>query len=300
LARIGLADVERIRAEAVAVKWAERRYGGGAAYGPTQDLVVHVRQVLGAGSYGPEVDRQLHILLGQLWRDLGWCAHDAGDQFLARAYLNEALNAATIAADDELKVFVLNYMAQQANECGSGSTAVALAETAAHTARDFGSDRMFSRLRSHAARGYACGGDSAAAHAAFAEAERHYQPHDPGRDPDWLAFWSPAAFHAGLAAGQIALGDPSAAEPAALAALTELDRSRYPRDAASFSSWRALALAGQGEVDGAAEQAIETVGLLEGVRSGRIAGRLRTLLPVFDANPTVPGVPEARAALCSV
>jgi transcriptional regulator with XRE-family HTH domain len=298
--RVGLADVERIRAEAMAAKWAERRHGGGTAYGPTQDLVVHVRQVLGAGSYGPEVDRQLHILLGQLWRDLGWCAHDAGDQFLARAYLNEGLNAATIAGDDELKVFVLNYMAQQANECGSGSVAVALAETAAQTARGFGSDRMFSLLGSQAARGYACGGDATAAQATLAEAERRYQSHDAGRDPEWLAFLGPSTFQAHLAVVNLALGDPRSAERAAWTALAEVDRSRYPRDAASFSSWRALALAGQGEIDAAAACTVETVGLLEGVQSGRITGRLRTLVPVFEANPSVSCVPEALAALCSV
>jgi transcriptional regulator with XRE-family HTH domain len=296
--RVGVADVERLRAEAVAVKWAERRYGGGTAYGPTQDLVVHVRQVLSGGNYSPEVDRQLHGLLSQLWRDLGWCAHDAGDQYLARAHYNEALNAATVADDGQMTV-VLNYMAQQANECGSGRVGVALAGAAMQKARSFGSDRMFSLLGSQAARGYACEGDSAAAYAAFAEAERRYQPYDPGRDPEWLAFWDPADLRAHLASGHLALGNPRAAESAARAALGELDWSRYPRDIASYSSWRALALGGQGEIDAAAACTVETVGLLEGVQSGRIAGRLRTLVPVFEANPTVPGVGEALVALRS-
>jgi hypothetical protein len=49
----------------------------------------------------------------------------------------------------------------------------------------------------------------------------------------------------------------------------------------------------------AAAYIVETVGLLEGVQSGRITARLRTLVPVFEANPTVPGVPEALVALCS-
>jgi hypothetical protein len=296
---VGLADIERLRADALTVKWAERRQGGGRAYRPTQDLVARAQRLRDEGNYTTAIGRQLHGLLGHLWRDLGWCAHDAGDQDLARVHLNEGLNAATVAGDEQLAVFILNYMAQQANESGSGRAAVALARTARHEARHFGSDRLLSLLESQAARGHARENEPAEAHAAYAEAERLYQPHDPGRDPEWLAFWSPAAFQAVLAAGQIALGDFAAAEHAATASLAGIDRGRYPRDAASSSSWRALALVGQSEIDAAAACTVDTVALLDGIQSGRVTRRLRRLVPIFEARPTVPGVPEALAVLRS-
>jgi tetratricopeptide (TPR) repeat protein len=294
---VGIADVECLRAHALAVKWTERRYGGGTAYAPTQDLVTHVRRVLAEANYSTDVGAQLQALLADLWQELGWCAYDAGDQNLALGHFNSGLSVATVSGNDQVAVIVLNYMSLQASEFGSGRDAVTLAQAALDKARGFGSDRMLSLLGSQMARGYARTGDMAAAHAAYAEAERRYQPHDPGRDPEWVAFWSPAEFQVRMAIGHFALGDHRAAESAAETALNDVDRDRYQRDAASYASWCALARARQGEIDGAAERTVETVRLLDGVASGRITGRLQTLVPVFEANPKVSGVPEALAAL---
>jgi hypothetical protein len=202
-----------------------------------------------------------------------------------------------IGIDEDLRAYVLEGMARQPWESGDGRDAVALADAAMHEAHRFGTDRLASLLTMDAALGHAVAGDRLASDAAFVAAERLYEAHDPDRDPSWLVYYSPASVQSGLAVAHLCLGDPHAAETYTRNALAQRVGDQLPRFHANSSSWLARELVAQGSIDAGAAAVGDTVRLLDGIDSLRIANRLTSLAPIFKANAAVEGVPEAVEAL---
>jgi transcriptional regulator with XRE-family HTH domain len=294
--RIGTADVERLRSQAWDLWCADHEQGGVSIYPATLGLCRAAWSMLDEGRYTQIVGRDLHRLHGQALEIAAWTAFDSGHETLARHHFESALTAARLGDDPGLEAYTLAQMSWQAIHSGSPREAVELAQLAGRVARPVATDLLMSALAEREALGYARLGDAKATHEALHRAERQLVDYRHGHDAPWLASWGPAVAMTAMAQAHLYLGDSSVAENTSTEA-SRLGQNDYARSHAIQLTCLAAAHAANGNLDQCAATITITAALLDGVKSPRVRGRLHALRPVLEGHETVPGVPEALAAL---
>lgn len=295
--RVGVGEVEQLRAAVDALYLADDRAGGAVVYGRVVEQLTHVRTVLDRATYTDAVGGQLQGVAGRLTEMAGRCAFDAGHKAEGRRLLHEALVIARVAEDDELAVSAFAWLSRDASAQGAGRQAVEFSRAAARTAGRSATPLLRSVLSLREALGHALEGDPVACTVALSCSEDALTDEDGGGEPAWLGFMGPAVFHGGAAEAFLYLRQPNAAERAARAALQANDATAFPRNRGLYLGRLADALVTRGAID---EGAAVTVEALGGVRSGRMVDQLRGLAPALERYETVRGVPEALAALAEV
>ncbi|MFI7101104.1 transcriptional regulator [Streptomyces sp. NPDC050161] len=272
-ARVGLADVEAVRAMTTALGELDHQFGSGHV----RPVVVHylnsVVSGLLAGSYRESVGRELFAAVARLTELAGYMAVDTGQAGLAQRYYIQALRLAQAAGDRGYGGYVLAAsMSHLAASLGNPREISQLARAAQEGARGQVTPRAEAMFCAAEARGHALMGDgrafqAVAAHALTAMECAEGKP-DSGDDPDWIRHFTPAYLADELAHCHRDLGQAAAAGARAQEALDGHPPGRARRRAIGL-----VLLAGsqvqQREVELACQTATRAVELLGGLRSHR-------------------------------
>ncbi len=137
---------------------------------------------------------------------------------MGQRYFVQALRLAQSAADRRLACSVLSAMSHRATFLGHLTEAASLARAARTGLRDQATPALTSQFLAMQARALARAGDTSGCHAALAAAERSFEPFEPGRDPEFISYFTQAELAAEIAHCFRDLGDArSASDHAALA-----------------------------------------------------------------------------------
>ena len=153
--RIGLDDVDAVRATLQMFERLDHQFGGGhARTAAVQYLADAVTPLLHAG-YTDAIGRQLFAVAAQFTYKTGAMAYDVGLHGLARRYFVQALNLSHVSGDRPLGGKVLALMSHQANFLGEYQQAVDLARAAALGAGTAATPRVRAMYAAMEARGLA-------------------------------------------------------------------------------------------------------------------------------------------------
>lgn len=236
--------------------------------------LARVRRVINTGTYPDSIGRQLHLLAGETAEHCGWLAYDAGAQDDASRYGGDALTSATMLGDDSLQILVMASMSLQAVHIDRPRDGLELARAARRRAKTLGSIALESLLATREARALAAIRDAPEARRALADGMRLAERAAKGRPgPAWADFHGQAELDFAQGLLFTDLGHHRAAIPYLQAALSHQE-SQYGRNRALYRLTLARGLIRAGEADKGAAEAVDSLGHLAEVQSGRVVKRL--------------------------
>ncbi|MDT0444152.1 tetratricopeptide repeat protein [Streptomyces johnsoniae] len=275
--RLGVADVERVRAAATKLHQLDDQYGGGTLADIAAQYIEYVEQAARRCTYGDRVQTGLYRALGEVATTAGWLNFDAGRQRTARRWWDTALRYALLASDKQLQTRIWSSMSHQASELGHGGEAVMIARAALDATRGRRESRLSALLHTRVARGHSVQGDRGPCARSLLQAE---QAHDrgPAMAPQrWLAFFNPGEISGAAALCHRDLRQYPAAVKAARRSLAVLQETSLQRNKLAAHVRLGRILAAAGELDEALAAGNNALAVLPGVRSPRIEDRLRQL-----------------------
>ncbi|MGW3242083.1 transcriptional regulator [Streptomyces sp. NPDC001070] len=191
--RVGMSDVEAVRATTRALNELDHRFGSGHV----RPVVVHylnsVVSGLLAGSYREATGRQLFSAVARLTELAGYMAVDTGQPGLAQRYYIQALRLAQAAGDRAYGGYVLAAgMSHLAAQLGNPREIAQLARAAQEGARGQVTATAQAMFYAAEARGHALMGDARACGAVAGQAVEALERSDPADDPDWIRHFGQA------------------------------------------------------------------------------------------------------------
>lgn len=279
---VGLAHLVELREGLRSLYHLDNAYGGGDVRSLAVRHLCRVRRVINTCTYPETIGRQLQLLAGETAEHCAWLYYDADDQERARAYWGEALTTATMLRDSSLEILVLAALSMQASHEGRPRDGYDLARAAQERAARFGSPVLRSLLAAREARALSLMHDKTAADRRLADAMRLVEHPGKARPaPEWAAFHSPAELEYARGLYFTDCGHHSRAVGFLRAALSHQDRT-YGRNRALYRLTLARSLIDAGEPDEGAAHAVESLGHLEEVESGRVMRRLGEVVTLLD------------------
>ncbi|MEU6703306.1 transcriptional regulator [Streptomyces wuyuanensis] len=298
-ARVGLPDVEAVRAMTKALTALDHRFGAGHV----RPVVVHylnsVVSGLLSGSYREPVGRQLFAAVARLTELAGYMAVDTGQPGLAQRYYIQALRLAQAAGDRAYGGYVLAAsMSHLAAELGNPREIAQLARAAQEGARGRVTPRVEAMFHAAEARGHALLGDVRTCQEAAGRAIAALDGANPesGDDPDWIAHFDHAYLSDELAHCHRDLGQADQAARRATESLDGHPESRARRRAIGLVLL-ATARLQQREVEEACRTGTRAMELLGTLRSNRGTEYLEDLQQRLEPYAAEPSVREFAAKL---
>ncbi|MEU6340140.1 transcriptional regulator [Streptomyces sp. NPDC046977] len=288
--RVGMSDVEAVRATTRALNELDHRFGSGHV----RPVVVHylnsVVSGLLAGSYREATGRQLFSAVARLTELAGYMAVDTGQPGLAQRYYIQALRLAQAAGDRAYGGYVLAAgMSHLAAQLGNPREIAQLARAAQEGARGQVTPTAQAMFYAAEARGHALMGDARACGAVAGQAVEALERSVPEDDPDWIAHFNQAYLADELAHCHRDLNQAPQAARRAEEALSALGPEKARRRAIGLLVL-AQAQVQQREVEQACHTGAQAVDLLSTLRSNRGAEYLedlRTRLQPYAAESAV-------------
>ncbi|MGW1882312.1 transcriptional regulator [Streptomyces sp. NPDC001970] len=297
--RVGVSDVEAVRAMTEALKTLDHRFGAGHV----RPVVVHylnsVVSGLLSGSYREPVGRQLFAAVARLTELAGYMAVDTGQPGLAQRYYIQALRLAQAAGDRAYGGYVLAAsMSHLAAQLGNPREISQLARAAQEGARGQVTPRAEAMFYAAEARGHALLGDARACHQVVGKALTALERAgaESGDDPAWIAHFDHAYLADELAHCHRDLGEADAAARRAADSLEGHPESRARRRAIGLVLL-ASAQVQQREVEAACRTGTQAVDLLGTLRSSRGAEYLEDLQYRLEPYGNEPAVREFAARM---
>lgn len=298
-ARVGVSDVEAVRAMTRALTELDHRFGSGHV----RPVVVHylnsVVSGLLSGSYRESVGRELFAAVARLTELAGYMAVDTGQPGLAQRYYIQALRLAQAAGDRGYGGYVLAAsMSHLAAQLGNPREISQLARAAQEGARGRVTPRAEAMFYAAEARGHALLGDARTCHEVAGKAIAALELAEPsaGDDPGWIAHFDHAYLADELAHCYRDLGQAEVAANHASNALDGHPESRARRRAIGLVLL-ATAQVQQREVEQACHTGTRAVELLGRLRSSRGAEYLDDLQQRLEPYAAEPSVREFGARL---
>ncbi|MEI7033561.1 transcriptional regulator [Streptomyces pratensis] len=278
-ARVGMTDVEAVRAMTAALTDLDHRFGSGHVRPVLVHYLNSVVSGLLTGAYREQVGRALFGAVARLSELGGYMAVDTGQPGLAQRYYIQALRLAQAAGDRAYGGYVLAAsMSHLAAQLGNPREIAQLARAAQEGARGQVTPRAQAMFYAAEARGHALLGDARSCQVVTGRAVAALEQADPdtGDDPAWIAH-----FDAGYLADELAhchrdLGQAEEAARRAEEALAALPRTRARRRGIGLVLL-ASAQVQQREVERACHTGTRAMELLGTVRSSRGAEYLDDL-----------------------
>ncbi|MGW4030591.1 transcriptional regulator [Streptomyces sp. NPDC004838] len=293
-ARVGVSDVEAVRAMTAALTDLDHRFGSGHI----RPVVVHylnsVVSGLLSGSYRESVGRELFAAVARLTELAGYMAVDTGQPGLAQRYYIQALRLAQAADDRGYGGYVLAAsMSHLAAQLGNPREIAQLARAAQEGARGHVTPRAQAMFYAAEARGHALLGDARTCHLVAGKALAALERAEPDEDddPPWIAHFDRAYLADELAHCYRDLGQAEAAARHASDALEGHPESRARRRAIGLVLL-ATAQVQQREVEQACQTGTSAVELLGKLRSSRGAEYLDDLQQRLEPYAEEPAVRE--------
>ncbi|MFD5886413.1 transcriptional regulator [Streptomyces sp. NPDC060334] len=269
--RVGMSDVDAVRATTEALKELDHRFGSGHV----RPVVVHylnsVVSGLIGGSYREPVGRALFAEVARLTELAGYMAVDTGQPGLAQRYYIQALRLAQAAGDRAYGGYVLAAsMSHLAAELGNPREISQLARAAQEGTRGQVTPRVESMFYAAEARGHALMGDTRATAVLSGRAVTALERAEPetGDDPSWIRHFDQSYLADELAHCHRDLGQADAAARRAEEALRGLPETKARRRAIGMLLL-AAAQVQQREVEQACQTAAKAADLLGSLRSRR-------------------------------
>ena len=269
--RIGVPDVERLRAMRHSFDRLDSTFGGAHARSAlVQYLRTDLPRLLRA-SGTTAVRRALFAAAGETTQLAAWMSYDAGLHGLAQRYFIQALALADAADDRLLAASILDAMSHQASFLGRYREAANMARAARLGTTSVGVPVLTSHFHIMEARALARIGDAAACDRAIGAATDHFARHTAGDGPDWISYFDAAELAAEIGHCQRDLGRPDRAIEHATAAL-----SSASGDYARSDFFAAMVLADahldRGDVDEGCRVAARAIEVGEALESARCRG----------------------------
>ena len=212
--RVGRQDLDALWAAAADVQRSDSKYGGGTgkATNVATFLTEHAIPLL-HGDYTDELGKELFAGTAELSRVAGWSALDTGQHALAQRHFIQALRMARAGGNLAVGCHVLTNMALQSSLRGYPNEAVDMAQGAYDRARRRAAPRVLAFAKLIEARAYALLGDARSAAAALASSEKllEHAAAEPGDEPAWISYYTPARMAADAVEIHRDLGLPAAA-----------------------------------------------------------------------------------------
>ncbi|WP_371790401.1 transcriptional regulator [Streptomyces sp. NBC_01471] len=281
--RIGMAQVEGIRAVTATFRDLDNRHGGAlsrkAVIGQLDDAV----DMLNTCSYTAATGRELFSAVGDLGSVAGWMTFDAGRHTSAQRLFITALHAASVGGDKGLGAHILQCMARQMSHLDHYEDALDLVALAQYGARRRLSPATTSMLASLEARFHAILGHLPDSERAAGHAEEAFTRVVPGDEPPHMAFFDAAELSATLGvAHQIAAKKSSGPDRLRRAEQSVLLLNRAmesrPDHRVRSKAFDHVGLArthlAAGELDGARQETEHALALFGDIGSKRVADRL--------------------------
>ncbi|MEV5601437.1 transcriptional regulator [Streptomyces sp. NPDC052299] len=286
--RVGMSDVEAVRATTAALVDLDHRFGSGHVRPVLVHYLNSVVSGLLSGAYRESTGRQLFAAVSRLTELAGYMAIDTGQPGLAQRYYIQALRLAQAAGDRAYGGYVLAAsMSHLAAQLGNPREIAQLARAAQEGARGRVTPRAEAMFYAAEARGHALLGDARTCLeiAGRAEAALERAEPDSGDDPDWIAHFDHAYLADELAHCHRDLGQAEAAARRAKESLDGHPESRARRRGIGLALL-ATAQVQLREVEQACHTGTRAMELLGTVRSTRGAEYLedlqQRLLPYGD------------------
>ncbi|MFE2217694.1 sporulation protein [Streptomyces canus] len=283
--RVGRQDLDALWAAAADAQRSDSKYGGGTGKASTVTSFLNERAIpLLRGDYTDAVGKELYAGTAELARVAGWSALDMGHHALAQRHFIQALRMARAGASLAVGCHVLTNMALQATLRGYPDEAVDMAQGAYDRARHRAAPRVLAFAKLVEARAHARLGDAPSAAAALVSSERLLEQADaePGDEPAWISYYTPARMAADAVEIHRDLGLPAAALRWNNRA-APMPESAYTRSVGLRMTVLATAHLQNRDLDQAFAHGQRAVTILSHVRSTRatdyLAGVVRAMAP---------------------
>ena len=191
-ARVGYADVTRLRAATGLFAELDNRFGGGhARHSLIQYLTDDVEPLL-RGRYADSAGQELFSAAAEATLLAAWMSYDSGRHGLAQRYFIQALGLAQAGADQLLPGTILDAMSHQATFLGCFQEAADLARAAQLGTRPTATATLTAHFQVMEAGALARAGDTRGCELALSSAVRAFERRDPGKDPPWIRYFDDA------------------------------------------------------------------------------------------------------------
>ena len=191
--RVGMVDVDHVRAITTLYRAADNKYGGGGI-GLALAAFADRAETLLSGRYTDLVRQRLHHAVADARDHAGWAYLDAGEHRRAHAQWRLATGHARRAEATDMLASIGYSRTRQHQHLGRATDAVAtIRETRAVTGGKV-TPTIEAMLATEEATSLAMLGDQAGTLAALRRAENAFARRDPAADPEWAWFFDPANF----------------------------------------------------------------------------------------------------------
>lgn len=288
--RIGMSDVNAVRATLDMFATLDNEHGGGRARDSAMQFLVDRVEPMLNGSFTDKTGQALYAVACEFTLLVAWMAYDIGDHARARAGFAHALALAEAANDRSLGASVLSAMSHQTNQYGNPRQALVLARAALDGSPTDASPTLHAQFSAMAARAAARIGDRVACERALSAAESALGRTDPNV-PAWIAYFDECEFADEVAHCFRDLKMFGRAVESAQACLRYPEQGS-PRSRVFSRVVLAEALFGAGEVEQAAEISSAVLPLAASMTSQRTASYLAALRSRAEPFALVPAVGE--------
>ncbi|MGW7006544.1 hypothetical protein ACWGCW_27935 [Streptomyces sp. NPDC054933] len=227
-------------------------------------------------SPGRPVDARLHRAIAELRQLVGWVAADLGRERLSQSYLLSALDAARTAGDRGLAAHIISCLSDQARWQGRGEEALRLVRIARKGSAGEPIGIAHALLATRQALAHASLGDAHGCQQALDEAARLAEYVQPGQNPAWTYWVTPAVLKADAGRAWLELGYFERAARCLQRGLELFDEAQPRTRLLHYISLAEARLALR-NVDGAAMAAAAAVDLAGRITSMRVRDRLTEL-----------------------
>jgi tetratricopeptide (TPR) repeat protein len=244
-----------------------------------------------AGSYSDATGRRLYRTVGGLTALAGICAYDASRQALAQRYFLSALRMAKASGDRAFGAYIIALLSNQAMASAEYRLVIQYCETALRAARGDLSPALVSDLCTMQARAYARLGDQQACHTHMQMAESAAGKIRRDEEPTETSYVQDGLVETQHAEALRQLGDLAAAEEYAVEAVRTA-HGAHLRGQVHRHAGLAMIRAQDGRVDEALEPARAMLVRVQGMESGRLHDRVRSVRQALSSRSSEPDVRE--------
>lgn len=291
--RVGVDDVEAVRATVHMFERLDHRFGGGHARTSAVQYLTDAVVPLLHGTYSDATGRQLFAVAAQFTYKTGAMAYDVGLHGLARRYFVQALSLAHVSGDRPLGGKVLALMSHQANFLGEYQEAVDFARAARHGAGTTATRTTQAMYAAMEARALASIGDKRACLRMMRDAESSFARRHSEDDPDWIRYFDAAELQDELAHCFTALRSPKEAERHANLSLAD-DSTAHPRSRTFCRISLATSYLDSKDIAHACETATAAIETAGRIKSARVRQYIRNFDRRLDGFGRVRAVADFR------
>jgi len=281
--RVGLTDVDGVRAMRHNLKAVDDARGGGTALPLAVTYLRREVAPLLRGRFTDPIGRSLFSATAEFTLGVGWMAYDAGRHELAQRYMTQALRMSQAANDRAFGGRILAAMSHQALHLGNIRHGIDLACAARSGTGGAVTPTVTAMLAAmEACAAHAIHGDTPRCLKALAEAEQALGRSNPAEDPGWVDF------DEGGLAGHIArslrdLNRPHEAERFARRSI-EVCHPRHRRTRMQRYAILATTHVQQGDLEGACAVGRQVLEEARGLSSTRTLDDVTRLVQLVSAS----------------